>query len=408
MYKQLVIAGKSIYNKKERGVDMRDFIFHNPTKIYFGKNALQYLADEMPNYGKTILFMYGKQAIKKIGLYDEVLSMLQQADKTVIELSGIQPNPTYEQLCKGAQLVKEHAVDLILAVGGGSVIDCAKAISVSAYCKEDPWQKYWVDRKLVDNRIVPVGTILTMTGTGSEMNGGSVITNETVERKSGRGFSSEVHPKFSILDPTYTMQLPHYQMVSGIFDIVSHLLEQYFSGTDDNTTDYLIEGVLESLIHSSKIAVKDPQNYEARSNIMWCATMALNRITGLGKEQDWQVHSIEHQISAYTDCAHGMGLAAISIPYYRYIYKAGLDKFVRFAMKIWQVNPTGKTKDQIALEGIDCLANFIRECKMATTLQELGVTHEMLPKIASSCDKGGGYRDLTTKEVLQILESCYE
>ena len=275
-----------------------DFYYHNPTKIYFGKTALEHLPAELANYGDTVLLVYGKGSVKKSGLYDEITAVLQKAGKTVVELSGIKSNPTYTQMLEGARLVREHQVHLILAVGGGSVIDCAKGISLSAYCKGDPWERYWVNFEDVDNEIVPVGAVLTMAGTGSVMNGGSVITNEEKMLKNGRVYPPEVYPKFSILNPEYTYTVPKYQMVSGIFDTMSHLMEQYFSGTDDNTTDYLIEGVMRSLIHSAKIALKNPEDYEARSNIMWCAAIGLNTVTGLAKEQDWEVHMIEHQLGA--------------------------------------------------------------------------------------------------------------
>lgn len=384
-----------------------DFNYYNPTKIYFGKSALSNLEAELNNYGRNILFMYGKNSIKKIGLYDEVIDILNKCEKNVVELPGINSNPRYSQVLEGARLVRENNVDLILAVGGGSVVDCAKAISVSAYATSDAWEKYWVNCEPVDNKIVPVGSVLTMTGTASEMNGGSVITNEDEIIKAGRVFPAEVYPKFSILNPEYTFSVPKHQMVSGIFDIFSHLMEQYFSGEDDNTTDYVIEGVMESLINSARIAVENPMDYEARSNIMWCATLGLNKITGLSKTQDWEVHMIEHQLGAYTDCPHGLGLAVISIPYYKYIYKYGLDKFVRYATKVWKVEPKGKTKEEIALEGIDELANFIKEIGMPTTLRELGATEEMLPLIAKTSVKGGGYLKLDEEDILQVLKKCY-
>ena len=384
-----------------------DFNYYNPTKIYFGKTALSNLGNELDNYGKNILLLYGKNSIKKIGLYDEVVKILAGCGKNVVELSGIKSNPSYAQVLEGARLVKENAVDLILAVGGGSVIDCAKAISLSAYATGDPWQRYWIDFEEVDNKIVPVGTILTMAGTASEMNGGSVITNEEVTIKTGRVYPPEVNPKFSILNPEFTYSVPKHQMVSGIFDIMSHLMEQYFSGEDDNTTDYIIEGVMLSLINSARKALVNPEDYEARSNIMWCATMGLNTITGLSKTQDWEVHNIEHQVGAYTDCPHGLGLAVVSIPYYRYIYKDGLDKFVRFATKIWNVDENGKTADEVALEGIDCLQKFIMELGIPTTLRELGATEDMLSKIAYSTTPGGGYKKLTQDDIYEILKQCY-
>ncbi len=384
-----------------------DFTYYNPTKIYFGKKSLENLEAELKNYGKNVLLVYGKNSIKKIGLYDEVIKTLKRCGKNVVELAGINANPRYSQVLEGARLVRENDVDLILAVGGGSVIDCSKAISVSAYAKGDPWKRYWIDFEPVDNKLVPVGAILTMTGTASEMNGGSVITNEDEKIKTGRVFDASVYPKFSILNPEYTYSVPERQMVSGIFDIFSHLMEQYFSGDDDNTTDYVIEGVIKSLIKSARAAKKDPRNYEARSNIMWCATLGLNTVTGVSKTQDWEVHMIEHQLGAYTDCPHGLGLAVISVPYYRYIYKYGLDKFVRYAENVWGVDATGKTKEEIALQGIDKLAEFIKEMGIPTTLRELGATEEMLPLIAKTTVKGGGYKQMDESDILRVLKECY-
>lgn len=384
-----------------------DFTYYNPTKIYFGKKSLDNLEAELKNYGKNVLLVYGKNSIKKIGLYDEVIKTLKRCGKNVVELAGINANPRYSQVLEGARLVRENDVDLILAVGGGSVIDCSKAISVSAYAKGDPWKRYWIDFEPVDNKLVPVGAILTMTGTASEMNGGSVITNEDEKIKTGRVFDASVYPKFSILNPEYTYSVPERQMVSGIFDIFSHLMEQYFSGDDDNTTDYVIEGVIKSLIKSARAAKKDPRNYEARSNIMWCATLGLNTVTGVSKTQDWEVHMIEHQLGAYTDCPHGLGLAVISVPYYRYIYKYGLDKFVRYAENVWGVDATGKTKEEVALQGIDKLAEFIKEMGIPTTLRELGATEGMLPLIAKTTVKGGGYKQMGESDILTVLKECY-
>ena len=384
-----------------------DFTYYNPTRIHFGKDSLKNLKGELDNFGETVLLMYGKNSIKKIGLYDEVINILNESGKKVVELSGVMSNPTYSKVLEGGKLVRDNNVDLILAVGGGSVIDCAKAISVSAYCEGDAFRKYWIKFEPINSKIVPVGSVLTMVGTGSEMNGGSVITNEELKLKNGRVYSSEVYPKFSILNPEYTFSVPQYQMVSGIFDIISHLMEQYFSGDDNNTTDYVIEGLIRSVIDNARVAIKNPEDYEARSNIMWSATLALNTMAGLSKTQDWEVHMIEHQLGAYTDCAHGMGLAAISIPYYRHIYSYGLDKFVRFAKNVWNVSEEGKSKEEIAQEGLSCLEAFIKECGIVTSIRELGATKEMLPLIANSTVLGGGYKKLTAEEVLRILEECY-
>ena len=225
--------------------------------------------------------------------------------------------------------------------------------------------------------------------------------------KNGRVFPSNVNPKFSILNPEFTFTVPKYQMVSGIFDTMSHLMEQYFSGNDDNTTDYVLEGIMRSLINSTAVALENPQDYEARSNIMWCAAIGLNTITGVSKEQDWEVHMIEHQLGAYTDCAHGAGLAAISVPYYKYICSYGIDKFVRFAKNVWGINTVGMTKEQAALAGIESLSDFIETLGLPRTLRELGATKEMLPKIADSTVLGGGYKILTSEDVLNILKEAF-
>ncbi|OUM57962.1 hypothetical protein PIROE2DRAFT_16885 [Piromyces sp. E2] len=383
-----------------------DFDYYNPTKIYFGKNSLDNLEVELKNYGKKILLVYGGGSIKKNGIYDKVITILKKCDKEVFECSGVLPNPTLIKMLEGAKIIRDNTIDLVLAVGGGSVIDCAKGMSAAAYYEgDDVFKSYWVKGEPIKHKIVPLATVLTMVGTGSEMNNGSVITDTENKIKNPAPL---FNPDFSILNPEYTFTISKYQMVSGIFDIMSHLMEQYFSGDDDNTSDYFIEGIYKSVIHSARVAVQNPLDYEARSNIMWCATMVLNGIAGKSKTQDWEVHMIEHQLGALTDCAHGMGLCAIYMPYYRYIYQFGLDKFVRFAKEIWGVDDTGKTKEQVALEGIDCMEKFAKECGMVTTLKELGATPEMLPKIANTCILGGGYKKVTPEEVLEILKQCYE
>ena len=385
-----------------------DFSYQNPTRIHFGKKAINKLANELREYGKNILLVYGKASIKKIGLYDQVMNILQAEGKNVVELAGINANPRYTQLLEGARLVREHNIDLILAVGGGSVIDCAKGIACAAYAEGDVWQRYYVNQEPVTNRVIPVGSILTMAGTGSEMNSGSVITNEAENLKIGRVYPlALVTPRFSILNPEYTYSVPKYQMISGIFDIFSHLMEQYFSGDDDCTSDYLIEGLMLSLISASRKAIVNQEDYEARSNIMWCATMGLNKILGLSKTQDWEVHMIEHQLGAYTDCAHGIGLAIISPAYYRYIYRYGLHKFVRYAKHIWGIEDNGQGDEAIALEGINRLEAFIAELGIPATLREVGATEEMLPLIANSTALGGGYKQLNAEDILAILKACY-
>ena len=385
-----------------------DFVFYNPTKIYFGKESLNNLEDELKNYGDNVLLVYGKSAIKKIGLYDKVIEILKNANKNVFEVSGVMPNPTYKKMMEGANAIRENNIDLILAVGGGSVIDCAKGMSAAAYFDGDAYKEYYLDYKPVKTKITPIGTILTMVGTGSEMNAGSVITNEDLKLKHGRVYGPEMNPKFSILNPELTYSLSEYQMKSGIFDCFSHLMETYFSDDGDNVSDYILEGLMRSLISCSKKAFENPLDYEARSNVMWTATIALNTLPGCAKKQDWQVHSIEHQLGAYTDCAHGMGLAAISIPYYRWIYKYGIHQFAKFATNVWNINPENKTEEELAKEGVEALVNYIQESGMVTNIYDLGATEEMLPLIANSTDLGGGFKDVTPKIILQILQDCFQ
>lgn len=383
-----------------------NFVYSNPTKLYFGEDSLQFLKDELQNYGKTVMLVYGGGSIKKNGIYDAVVQILQECGKDIVEDAGVMPNPTVEKLYEGCKIAREHQVDLILAVGGGSVCDYSKAVSVSAYCGEDPWDKYYLRMEDVDNKIIPVGCVLTMVGTGSEMNGGSVITNHASKLKIGHVFGDNVFPKFSILNPRYTYTLPRYQMTAGFFDIMSHILEQYFSGTDDNTSDYIMEGLLKSLIHSSEIAVQDPENYEARSNIMWTATWALNTLVAMGKTTDWMVHMIGQSIGAYTDATHGMTLSAVSMAYYRYIMPYGLEKFKRYAINVWNVDPTGKTDTEIAAEGLDCMEAYMKRIGLIMHIGELGVTDDMLEGIAKgSFIMDGGYKVLTQEEIVQILKA---
>lgn len=383
-----------------------DFTYCNPTKLYFGNDALKGLKEELPKYGKNVLLVYGGGSIKKNGIYDDVVKILKGCGKEIFEDGGVMPNPTVEKLYEGVERAKKGNVDLILAVGGGSVCDYAKAVSVSVFCNEDPWDKYYLRMEDVDNKIIPVGCVLTMVGTGSEMNGGSVITNHEQKLKIGHVFGDNVMPKFAVLNPEYTFTLPEKQMVAGFFDIMSHILEQYFSGEDDNTSDYVMEGLLKSLIHSARIAVKNPKDYEARSNIMWTATWALNTFVAKGKTTDWEVHMIGQAIGAHTDATHGMTLAAVSIPYYKFIMPYGLQKFKRYAVNVWNVNPENKTDEETALEGLKEMEKFMREIGLVMNIKDLGVTEDMLEGVAdSTLIMEGGYKVLTHEDVVEILKA---
>ena len=382
-----------------------NFTYHNPTRLHFGPEALNHLAGELKNYGPRVQLIYGGGSIKKSGLYDQVIAILKEAGKEIFEDPGVMPNPTVEKLYEGCRIARENNVDLLLSVGGGSCCDYAKGVAVSAWCDEDPWKKYYLRMEEPAGRILPVGCVLTMVGTGSEMNGGSVITNHQEKLKIGHVFGPEVFPRFSILNPNYTLTLPKYQMVAGIYDIMSHICEQYFSDTDDSTSDYLMEGLMRSLIHSSRVAVQDTQNYEARSNIMWIATWALNTLVAQGKTTDWMVHMLGQSVGAYTDATHGMTLSAVSLPYYRHILPYGVHQFQKFAVNVWGVDPAGKSDQKVAQAGLAAMEAWMKELGLAMDLKSLGVTQDMLEGIAKDTFvMKGGYKVLSPQEILAVFQ----
>ncbi|MBR1443052.1 MAG: iron-containing alcohol dehydrogenase [Firmicutes bacterium] len=382
-----------------------NFDYHNPTKLYFGEDSLNYLNEELPKYGKNVQLIYGGGSVKKNGIYDSVMEILKKNGKEVFEDGGVMPNPTIEKLREGIRIARENKVDLLIAMGGGSCCDYAKAVSVSVNCDEDPWDKYFIRFEEPQCEIIPVGCILTMAGTGSEMNGGSVITNHEAKLKIGHVFGDNVMPKFSILNPKFTFSLPKRQMVAGIYDIFNHICEQYFSGDDDNTSDYLSEALMKSVVNSSLKAIEDQENYEARSNIMWTATWALNTLIAKGKTTDWMVHMLGQAVGAYTDATHGMTLAAVSLPYYRYIMPYGIAKFARFAKEVWNVNGEGKSDKEIAEEGLAAMEKWMKKIGVTLKISELGVTEDMIEGIAkATIILDGGYKVLTFDEVVKILK----
>ena len=385
------------------------FDYCNPTKLYFGEDSLSNLSKELKKYGKNVVLVYGGGSIKRNGIYDEVMDILKEEDKDVAEIEGVMPNPSLEKLYEGIDIARKHKVDLLLAVGGGSVCDYAKAVSVSVNCEQDPWEKYYLKFEEPDCEIIPVGCVLTMVGTGSEMNAGAVITNHETKLKIGHVFSDEkIMPRFSILNPKYTLTLPHYQMVSGIYDIFNHICEQYFSGEDDNTSDYISEGLMKSVVYSSRIANKNPQDYEARSNIMWSATWALNTLVAKAKSTDWMVHMLGQSLGACTDATHGMTLSAVSLPYYRHIMPYGLAKFVRFAKNVWDIDAMGKTDEQIAAEGLEAMENWMKELGLVLNITELGATEDMIPDLVKgTLVMTGGYKILDAGEIEQIFRESF-
>ena len=389
---------------------MNNFIFENSTKVFFGRGCVkEFLAGILSVYGNNVMLAYGGSSIKNNGVYDEIKQILTEEGKNIFEFSGIMSNPTYKKVIEGTEFAKENGIDIILAVGGGSVMDCCKAISLGAAYEGDIWNDYWEKNGIIYFEPIPLGVIVTVTGTGSECNGGAVITNEEKKIKTGRDYP-KCNPKFTLMDPEYTFSVTKMQTASGGFDILSHIMETYFSKTDDdNVSDDISEALMKSVIKNLPAALENPQDYTARSNLMWASTMAENRIIKLGKSCDFQAHQIEHQLGAYTDCNHGCGLAVIQPVYYRHIYRDGLGKFVRFATSVWNISADGKSAEKVALEGIEALENFIKEIGLPTTLRELGVTDKnMLSEIAESCNIApGSYGNMTHKLILKILNKCF-
>lgn len=389
---------------------MNNFIFENATKVLFGKGCVkEYLCCLIKGSGDTVMLAYGGGSIKKNGVYDEVVSILEKAGKHIVEFSGIMANPTYAKVLEGAKLARESQAGLILGVGGGSVMDCCKAVSIAARYDGDVWEDFWARPGIFDFEPLPLGVIVTVAGTGSECNGGAVITNEDLKIKTGRDYP-KCNPRFALLDPTYTYSVPKFQMVSGSFDILSHIMEIYFSEPDeDNVSDDIAEALMRNVIRNLRAAIRNPNDYTARSNLMWDATMAENRIIKLGKRTDFQCHQMEHQLGAYTNCNHGAGLAVLHPTYYRHIYKDGLAKFKRFAAEVWNISPDGKTDEEIARAGIDALERFIREIGLPATLQELGINGDVdLKVVADSCAiVPGSYRKLTREEIFEIFKECF-
>lgn len=383
-----------------------DFTYSNPTRVHFGKNALDKLSEELKNYGPKVMLTYGGGSIKRNGIYEKVVKVLQDAGKTIVEDGGVMSNPDIEKVLEGAALARKENVDFILAVGGGSTSDYSKAVAASAWQEHDVWTYYFKEHHAPDCRWIPVGVVLTMAGTGSEMNKGSVISSHKEELKL---FDYFKNPDFAILNPEFTFSVPQYQMVAGVYDIMSHILEQYLSGTDDNTSDYIAEGLMRSLIISSRKALKNPQDYEARSNIMWTATWALNDLIRCGKAEDWEVHMLGQGLAAVTNATHGHTLAAVSDAYYRLVISKSDDavaRFKRLAVNVWDVNAEGKDDKQAALEGLETMEAWMRELGLAMKISECGGRAEDLEKYADATYLNTtGYYPLTREDVIEIFRN---
>lgn len=384
---------------------MNNFTFSYPTKVYFDRNAAtDHLPAELGKYGDTVMLAYGGGSIKSNGIYEEIMNILRTAGKTVVEFSGIMSNPTYAKVQEGVKLVKEKDVDFILAVGGGSVIDCCKIISAQAKLDCDIWDMEFNQRKF-PTEFIPLGAVVTASGTGAEMNSGAVITNEEKKIKCGLlgAFAS-----FAVLDPEYTMSVPMKQVISGAFDTLSHAMETYFGKPErNNLSDDINETVMRSVIANIRALLKNPQDYDARSELMWASAMAENGILKIGKVTDFQAHQIEHQLGAYTDCNHGQGLAVIHPVLYRHIYKEGAGRFARFARNVWGISDKA-TDEETALAGIDALADFIKEIGLPASFTEMGIGENVdFKAVAESTNiTAGCCKKLTHEEILEILNEC--
>lgn len=386
---------------------MKDFTYSYPVNVYFGTDAAKKaISQEIGKYGKNVMLAYGGGSVKKSGIYDAVVSMLKEAGKEVTDFPGIMPNPTYAKVQEGAALAKEKNVDFILAVGGGSVIDCCKIISAQAKTDKDIWEMEFTDH-VFPTEFVPMGAVVTATGTGAEMNNGAVITHEGKKIKTG---VFGAFANFAVLDYEYMKSLPAKQVISGAFDTLSHCMETYFgSPRTANISDEINEAVMRNVIRNLKIVSKNVFDEDARRELMWDSAMAENGILKLGKVTDFQAHMIEHQLGAYTDCNHGCGLAVIHPVLYRHIYKDAAERFAHFAETVWGISAEGKTADETALAGIQALADFIREIGLPINFKELGIQADdaMLRAVADSTNiMAGCCKKLNADEIFEILKEC--
>ena len=380
---------------------MNKFTFSYPTKVYFGNGvAVEALSQELPKFGKTVMLAYGGGSVKKSGIYDELKDLLTQSEKEIVDFSGIMPNPTYAKVQEGAKLAKERHVDFILAVGGGSVIDCCKVISAQAILEGDIWALEYQDGKFPATGI-PMGAVVTASGTGAEMNAGAVIT---YEGKLWKGPIVGTGASFAVLDPAYTATVPPMQVLSGAFDTLSHAMETYLGSSDlDNVSDDVALAIMRNTVANMRRLLSDINDMQARGNLMWDSAMAENGILKVGRLTDLQAHQIEHQLGAYTDCNHGQGLAVIHPVYYRHILKDAEAKFTRFAKEVFGADTTE--------DGLTALAGFIKECGLPTKLSELyskvEITPEVLRQVANTCNIiKSGPRELSREEIYDILCEC--
>lgn len=380
---------------------MQKFVYEYPTKVYFGEGAAkEHLAEAVSAYGHNVMLAYGGGSVKKNGIYDDVKEILEGAGKKVTDFSGIMSNPTYAKVQEGAELAKKENIDFILAVGGGSVIDCCKIVAAQAKTEEDFWEMEMTEHKF-PTEVIPMGAIVTASGTGAEMNGGAVITNEEKVIKAGMAVAA---PRFAVLDPAYTMSVPRMQVISGAFDTLSHAMETYFGNSDqDNVSDDVALSIMRNTVVNMRRLMGNINDIQARGNLMWDSAMAENGILKVGRVTDFQAHQLEHQLGAYTDCNHGQGLAVIHPAYYRHIVKDAEEKFTRFAKEVFGADTAEK--------GVEALADFVKECGLPTKMGELKskveITPEVLRNVADTCNViKCNPRELSRDEIHDILMEC--
>ncbi len=390
---------------------MLNFIYHIPTKIFFGKGQIKHLGEEVKRYGTRVLLVYGRGSIKRMGLYDNIMKELKVSKVKIFELEGIKPNPILDDVYKGAEICKKEGVDFILPAGGGSTIDCAKAIAAQAKYDGDIWEFFRNRTTTTVKDALPIGTILTLPATGSEMNGTSVVTKTETKDKLFIE-SSAIIPKFSILDPEYTFSVPRDQTANGICDIIIHVMEQYFDKTPNTPLqERFAESIIKTVVENSSTVLERANDYDARANIMWCSSWALNHMIGYGKEQDWATHQIQHEVGGIYDIPHAVGLAIISPRWAKYVLSEGTDKFVQFATRVWDVKTDGKTDREIALEGIARYKDFFIEIGLPSSFKEINIDDKyfkLMAKKATRFGPIGGYKKLTAEDVLEIYKMCLD
>ncbi len=385
---------------------MDNFKFHASTEMHFGKDQIKQLPEVLSRYGRRVLLAYGGGSIVRNGIYDAIKALL--TDFTVIDYAGIEPNPRISSVKRGVELAKQHQVDVILAVGGGSVIDCSKVVGAGAFYDGDPWDLVMDSSKI--GQVLPIVSVLTLAGTGSEMNRGAVITNETLQMKKGTGGPNTI-PKVSIVDPTYLFTLPSWQTAAGSADILSHLLENYFKTTPDAyVQDRVAEGLMQTVIHYAPIALVNPTDYSARANLAYASSLALNGMTGAGKGGSWSVHPIEHELSAYYDLTHGIGLAILTLPWMRHILnEATVDKFSDYAVNVWRITPSAD-KFETAKAGINATDAFFKQLNIPLTLKEVNIDDSKFDVMAKRAVELGrleyAYVPLSVNDVIAILNAC--